>query len=194
MPAYVEEKSESVRNDEEFTKLNEMVEEVMTSNGFLLNEKNSSDNETDDQFYDYVQAYEKDEVMCVATSDPDLGASSPEAPFSSLFNFSCFDNIALDEAYAEQIPFLKVLDAKNIVVSNIKINGDKATMGVAGRRTGAMMFMYKSGENWVPIIKGGLQAVPECGALEENNIPEEYWIDCYDKDGTIRKGAFSMEE
>lgn len=172
-------------NKSEVTKLNSVVRKIMLTNGFNLNTLNSSLNESDNKFYDYVQAYEKGDTKCIVTSSPDVGYGSGETKSYSRFTVSCFNDSELQIAYDKQVPFLKGLNKRDAVVSNIKVNGDKASMSINWRRTGATAFMYKLGDEWKEIITG--QAVPNCSELVKNNVPEKYWITCYNSDGTERK-------
>lgn len=177
-------------NKEEFGRLNTIARDIMLSSKFTLNTLNSSESESDKKYYDYVQAYEKGNEKCVATSSPDVGAGANEDRFYSKFTFSCFTNEELQAAYDLQIPFLKGLNRKNSVVSLIEVKGDRATMGIHGRRTGAVAFMYKSGSEWKTVIIA--QAVPGCDELIANGVPQEFWVDCYDSNNKIRKGGFNQ--
>ena len=43
----------------------EIVDQVFKNYGYILNVRNSSENKFDTQFYDYIQAYEKNDEECV---------------------------------------------------------------------------------------------------------------------------------
>ncbi len=177
-------------NKNEFTILNSIVKDEMIKNGFTLNNLNSSGNEEDTKFYDYVLAYEKDDVKCVVTSSPDVGHGADDTKDYSEFSFSCFSNDLLNNAYEKQTPFLKGLQEKDAVVSHIKIQGNRAQMALNWRRTGAVAFMYKDGEDWRKVIVA--QGIPSCSELEQNSVPQEYWVDCFQVDNQIRKGSFNF--
>ncbi len=178
-------------NQEVMTKLQKIVNDEMVKNGWKSNTINSSTSQSDTRFYDYVQAYEKDELKCVATTSPDVGSSGDEE-FYSTFKFGCFDNTDLQKAYDAQTPFLKGLNEKDSVVRDIKIKGPRASLTVHWRRTGAVGWMYNENGVWKKVIV--TQAVPECTDLEKNGVPQEFWIDCYNSlsTGEIRKGSFDF--
>lgn len=178
-------------NKIEFTKLNSIVKQAMQTNGFSFNSLNSSSSESDGKYYDYVQAYEKGEIKCLATSSPDVGHGSDETKFYSSFTFSCFKDADLQSAYAKQSPFLKGLNAKEAVVSNIRINGNRATMSINWRRTGASVWMYRVGNEWKKVIIA--QAIPMCAELEKNNVPKEFWITCFDSNNKEVPGSFNFD-
>ncbi len=162
------------------------VGEIMKEKGFVLNEMNSSENIQDTKFYDYVRAYQRDDEKCLITASPDVGTSVEGTPFHSTFTLGCFDGAVFQTSYEEQIPFLKGLNDKNAVIRNIQVKGNMASMAINWRRTGAVAFMYRLGNEWKKIIIA--QGVPSCSELEENKVPKEYWIDCFGAGGEIIKG------
>jgi hypothetical protein len=181
----------NAQNQKVMARLQKIVDDEMTSDGWKINTINSSTSPSDTRFYDYVQAYEKGDLKCVATSSPDVG-SSGEKEFYSTFNLGCFDNSALQQAYDVQVPFLKGLNEKDAVVSDIKTKGPRASMNVHWRRTGARGWMYNENGMWKKIIV--TQAVPGCDQLEQNGVPQEYWITCYPNNSgsEMRQGSFDF--
>jgi hypothetical protein len=158
----------------------------MTSQGFQKNTKNSSFSLTDTKYVDYVQAYEKSKTKCTVSVDPGtsgLGGSTDSALYFSI-SVGCTDDF--DTSYAEQVPFLKALNERESVLSRIMVKDNFATMALNFRRTGAAVFMYKSGGEWRKAAIG--QSVPLCDELTKANVPQEFWVDCYEAGGNLRKG------
>ena len=92
-------------------------------------------------------------------------------------------NENFDQAYNTQKAFLDVLkneaeiDIKNIYISSISIEGNKASLAlneVSGG--GAVAFMYKTDKGWRFISAG--QGMPSCTEMEARQVPKEYW-NCY---------------
>ena len=163
---------------------------VMKKNNLSLNALNSSSSETDKKYYDYIQAYDGPNIYCTILTNPDrFGDDSTGGKMVIEMRVNCVNEKKYQAAYDQQVPFLKGLNDKTGVLSNIKIKNDKvASMSLNWRRTGATAFMYKSGSDWKKIIIA--QAVPECIELVKNNVPKEFWVECYDKDNNIQpKGS-----
>lgn len=179
------------QNKVESKKINDRVSSIMKNIGFKINVKNSSKSIEDEEFYDYVQAFELNDIKCVATSSPDVSKGMNEPQFYSIFEFSCFDNAQLQKEYLFQSPFLKTLGYKESVIYDVQINGDKASMGVRGRRSGGRAFMYKDSEGWELITAGN--GYPTCEEQEKKSIPEEFSFDCVDSNGKLKKGNFLID-
>lgn len=190
----------SIKNSENMDSINinthrsisKIIENVLLNNGFTLNKTNSSLSESDTKYYDYVQAYEKDNYNCVATSniaDGVMGDAKNQGMYS-IFKFSCFDDSQLKVAYDQQLPFLKVLNT-DMVISSLKINGDEALLNVSARRTGGIAFMYKTNDQWIIIHQG--QDIPSCESLTAKAIPTNHWPNCYYQNGTTKSGTFSIK-
>lgn len=183
--------NESEEYNQVFDKLNKIVKEDLSKNGFTLNPKNSSKNKKDDRMFDYIQAYESENFICVTVS--------PVIEDSNFFKFRClsFDQITL--AREKQLPFLKILKANStidkntdFVITSLKIVDDEAKANINFRRTGFITLFYQDNNGWRKIFSG--QDNPMCDELSKNNIPAEHWPDCYlDQQGNIKKGSFKIK-
>ncbi len=156
-------------------KLSENIKLIMTSSGFSLNQKNSSKSITDDQFYDYVQAYEKGDTKCTFTANPDCGGSSNEVSMHYNFTFTCTNSF--DKNYQEQAPYLKGLKITNAVIHVEKKVGDYAFINVNNRRSGHYVIAQLINGAWTEISSG--QDVPNCETMQEHQVPKEIYGDCY---------------
>lgn len=162
---------------------------IMKKNNLSLNALNSSTSETDKKYYDYIQAYEGPNIYCAILTNPDrFGDDSTGGKSVIEMKVNCADDKTYQVAYNQQIPFLKGLNDKNAIVSHLEVKNNVASLALNDRRTGATAFMYKSGNEWKKIIIA--QAVPLCDELVKNNVPKEFWVECYDKDNNIQpKGS-----
>ena len=170
-------------------KFQELSAVIMKKNNLSLNALNSSSSETDRKYYDYIQAYDGSNIYCTILTNPDrFGDDSTGGKMVIEMRVNCVDDKKYQAAYDQQVPFLKGLNDKNAIVSHIEVKNNVASLALNNRRTGATAFMYKSGNDWKKIIVA--QAVPECTELVKNNIPKEFWVECYDKDNNIQsKGS-----
>lgn len=169
--------------------LNKIVANILLQK-FTLDKNNSSLSETDNSFYDYIQAYNFDNLKCIATSSGDESIVGENN--ESNFDFSCITDEQINIAYSEQLPFLKVLNyGIDMAIANITIKNNMAEMSVRGRRTGGLAFMYKNNNQWILIAEGN--GFPSCNELEEKKIPIKYWVSCTDSSNNIIKGNFNVD-
>ncbi len=148
-----------------------IADEVLTAREFNLNERNSSDNETDRQFYDYVRAYEKGDELCVVRVDPDYGSSGcTENMFMcNTIEITCGNDLAGSQA--KQRPFLEALDLKNkeSVATVISQDDPFYQIGMHGRRAGSAAVLKEEGDSYRVIYIG--QEGPPCELMDKERIP-----------------------
>ncbi len=152
-------------------KLNDLISKIFLSNDFILNTLNTSKSEAHNDFYDYVVAFQKGETRCILKTDGDDGKYSVEC--SNRFQ----------EAYKEQIPYLKVLNNRDLIVNIEERMGDFVGLNVHFRRTGFFAIMKDDGKEIKLIFKG--QELPPCDLMIENQVPKEIYKACYDVSGNI---------
>ncbi len=151
--------------------LNNLISKIFLDNDFALNTLNTSKSETDNEFYDYVVAFQKDETRCILKTNGDYGE----------YTISCSNSF--QEAYEKQIPYLKALNNRNSIVSVRERIGDFVWLNVHLRRTGYLALMKDNGEEIKLIFTG--QEAPFCDLMIENQVPKEVYGACYDASGNI---------
>ncbi len=162
------------RFDSSLISLSALFPTFMQQQGFTKNNRNSSASLTDDQFYDYVQAYEKDGVKCILTANPDCSGITDDNMWQTI-SFSCTSNY--DENHAIQVPILKDLDIKDAVVSISKQAGNFAKIQVHYRRTGHYMIAVKENGIWKELYRG--QDTPSCSLMNQYKVPKEVYESCF---------------
>ena len=145
--------------------LNNAISRMFIDNGFKLNIENSSGSKTD-RFYDYVVAFKKDETRCTLTINGDDG------------NLDVACSNQFQEAYEEQIPYLRGLNDRNDVVELRKKIGDFVYLSVHARRAGYAVIGKMEGEKMEVIYTG--QDTPDCDLMNKNKVPKEIYKDCHD--------------
>lgn len=141
------------------TGLAEGIRHVMSSSGFSMNKRNSSQSIADDRFYDYVQAYEKGDMKCTLTADPDEFA----------WSFVCTNSLAKN--YQEQAPYLKDMNITGAVIRVKKKIGDYAKIDVHSRRMGGFIIAQRIDGVWTALFSGNDS--PDCRKMREHQVPQE---------------------
>jgi len=154
------------------------VSRVMMQNGFEANLENSSESIEDDQFYDYIQAYQKEGTRCVFTASPDCGAAGDEDRFYHILSFACTDQF--DSNYQEQAPYLKDLEIEKAVIRISKKSGNFVKLAVNYRRSGFLVFAKLIDGKWTQIHAGHTE--PPCDVAEQYQVPSEFMDTCWDQD------------
>lgn len=156
------------------------VDEVMKQNGYTSNTTNSSTSITDKQFYDYIQAYQKDEARCVFTASPDCGFSSKDKVERAYNNFSFACTNQFDENYEEQAVYLKDLGIKDAVVHVSHKSDTFVSLAVSYRRTGHQVIAKLVDGRWTKVHAG--QDIPMCDVVNKYKIPKEFADNCWDEE------------
>ncbi|MFH1462132.1 MAG: hypothetical protein ABIG08_00290 [bacterium] len=151
--------------------LNYLISKILLDNSFALNAANTSESEENNDFYDYVVAFQKGGTRCTLTTDGDFGK----------YSVACSNRF--QEAYEEQTPYLKVLDNREVIVSVKERIGDFVWLSVHLRRTGYLALMKDRGGEIKLIFTG--QEEPPCDLMIENKVPKEVYGACYDDFGNI---------
>lgn len=155
--------------------LGQKINVIMEQNGFKINQQNSSKSIADEQFYDYIQAYEKNPLKCVFVANPDCGKLTGEAKMHYTFSFSCTDQFAKN--YQEQAPYLKDLKIKDAIIHVEKRVGDFVKLNVNYRRSGYFTAAKLVNGKWQELYSG--QDNPSCEIVNKYKIPKEILPDCY---------------
>ena len=160
--------------------LNKIVKNNLSRHGFKINTRNSSKNKDDNQFYDYIQAYESGQFICLAESPiiEEMG---------NWFHFYCFTSDQVKAARERQLPFIKILQSKNSIIYDLEIIDNYAKGNHHARRVGSTAYFYKNNNQWE--LLWDYQDLPMCTEFSEKNIPTKYWTDCYDQQMNIHKGS-----
>jgi len=149
------------------------IDEVMKQNGFNPNSKNSSESIEDDQFYDYIQAYENNDIKCILKASPDCVRDS-QAPMHYAYSFACTDNFTKN--YQKQAPYLKDLNIDNAIIHIQNKTQNFVRLSVHRRRTGYYLIAKKVNGDWQKIISG--QEAPSCKLVEKHQVPEKIAPNC----------------
>lgn|GEM_PF-3524993 len=165
--------------------------DVFEGRGFILNDDNSSADVWDNRLYDYVQAYEKDGEMCRITVNTDC-MSYKGSGFNVAHGIYISCGSGLEEARAEQMPFLEALDLKDkkTVVRIRKQVGDFFEVGISPQRTGAVAVVKKESDSYRVLFVG--QEAPSCEIIDTENIPGEVLSSigngsCFESNGEYRR-------
>jgi hypothetical protein len=156
-------------------KIGTEVKNVFLKNGYKFNQLNSSKDLDDGQFYDYIQAYEKDNVKCTFVVDPDC-SGNVDGPVTQKIYIVCTDHY--NDNYEQQAGIAKDLSVKNEVIEIRKRIDSAAYIDVRGRRSGYYIIAkLEPNGHWKKIFAG--QDIPPCKDLKENNIPKEIASNCW---------------
>jgi hypothetical protein len=160
--------------------------QIFEKEGFKVNSLNSSNSIEDNKYYDYIQAYEKDDIKCILELNGDIESYEP-----SRFGFSpenryyavnvyikCVENNNFNEAYSQQSKFLKDLNLKNEVVDRINQIGNFARLSIHARRSGYYMIVKLINGKWIEVFAG--QDFPPCDVLDKYKVPKEIESGCFD--------------
>ena len=154
------------------------VDNIFTEKGFKINDINSSNSIEDDTFYDYVKAYEKGNIKCTLTSNPDCYAEEYKEEntiFIQNIRIACTNKY--EESLQRQSSYLKDLGIKDAIVNVEVEKGDFIRFNIGLRRTGYYIIAKNENGKWNEIFKG--QDIPSCELINEYNIPEEIYKECY---------------
>ncbi len=154
--------------------------EVMKKLKFNKNVKNSSANPSDDKFYSYIKAYENDKTVCLIEIRPDYFSDSEDSKSRYQTEIKCISKENLEQAYNEQAPILRDLGLTNgeSFITIVRQYGDFINLNVNFRVTGYFTLAKKENGHYKGIFSG--QDSPECSVLRDNNVPAEFYNDCYE--------------
>jgi len=152
-----------------------IVDKIFMENNYKVNSLNSSISFKDDKFYNYVKAYEKEEIKCVLTATPDCPSGDPEKEPHNYLSVVCTDSY--EKNYQEQVSLLRDLNIKDAVINVSKIKDDFVYLNINLRRTGYYMIAKKENGKWKEIFSG--QDYPQCSLMEKYKVPKEIYLDCY---------------
>ncbi|MFA5932660.1 MAG: hypothetical protein WCV81_00170 [Microgenomates group bacterium] len=151
------------------------VSKIFQNNGFTLNKTNSSISLDDDRFYDYIQAFEKDDIYCTLVGDPDCSGNTGSTNFYQTISVTCTNQFAKN--YQDQIPYLSDLNIKDGVIHLATTYGDFVYIAQNFRRTGHYIIAKKENSKWVKLIEG--QDVPSCETVNKERVPHQIMEECY---------------
>lgn len=157
----------------ETTSILESISSYFIEQGFRKNDSNSSDSIADKTFYDFVLAFENDTEKCVLSVSPDESyynlAGEEGMKVVPNIIVSCSDLPAFQTSYAQQIPFLKAVNERNVIIQIEAETESAAKASVKYRRTGSFALFSKMNGNWEMIYKG--QDQPSCQVLKAYAFP-----------------------
>lgn len=155
-------------------KLREHIAAKMTSLGFIRYGKSSSIDMSDDSYYDFIEAFQKNDIVCEFIVDGDSYSSTG-------VSFACSDQ--LKSSTEEQLPYLEAIPKNDeAVIADIgKSSGDFVIIDVGMRREGYGAILKKENGHYELITKG--QEAPSCDIVEKNDVPNDLVPVCYDVDG-----------
>ena len=155
----------------------EIIEQTLLDDGFIKNEKNSSIDENDERLYDYISAYQKNDIICTFIVRSEI--HSDEKNHSKYIWSQLIFSNELEEYYNKQKQILDDLNLKNKpVVISIKRQMDNFYyINVNYRRTGHYIIAQKINGKFEEIV-GGQDYIP-CTTAEEFNIPEYIYEKCF---------------
>jgi hypothetical protein len=164
-----------------FERINLIVKNKMLSEGFRLNELNSNsgfEGASNKDYIDYIQAYEKPGLKCVEKANRDIQANQSNDFLK--YDFACTTDAKIDENYKAHAPFIDLItngiERNTYAISSLSIEGERASAGVQGRRSGAVARFYNEGNIWKLIHIG--QSEPDCSALEKRGVPKKFQEGC----------------
>jgi hypothetical protein len=152
------------------------VDEVMQRAGFTVNDKNTSDSLADDQFVDYVRAYERENTKAVLVINTDCW-SDDGSGYSPLYYSSFFSMTDdFDANYESQSPYLIDLNLKDVVIHVSNVVDDWAWINVNYRRSGHYVIAEKANGKWVERFGG--QDLISCTLRNDLKIPIQLAPEC----------------
>ncbi|MFW0862489.1 MAG: GIN domain-containing protein [Candidatus Komeilibacteria bacterium] len=166
----------------------DITKQVLYTRGFVLNESNSSTNEIDKRFYDYVRAYKNDDELCVVKVNPDYGSygCTDNIYMCNTVEITCGNDLAGSQV--QQRPFLEALELQNkeTIVQIMKQIGDFYKVAISYRRTGSAGVVKKEDSGLRLLYTS--QEEPYCQIVETERIPsnvlEGFEINgCWTEDG-----------
>jgi hypothetical protein len=174
-----------------FEKELSIAKRVFTERGFVLDKTNSSTSTSDRSFYDYVQAYKKDDELCKVVANPDCSSyEGSNGQVEHQLRVSCGNTFA--KARAEQLPFLEALELKdkNGIVKIRNQNEAFFEIGLGWLRTGSTAILKKEDDTYRVLFIG--QESPSCNLIDEEKIPSEVLSSigkggCFVDDGEYRE-------
>lgn len=158
------------------------IKEQFLHNGFVINRLNTSDSYTDNQFYDYIEAYEKNNFKCTLVVSPDCGGFFT-TDLVLTTRVVCTDQ--LDKNLAIQKPIIEDLNLKDgESINYIKSSGNFVYLSIRGRGTGGYYIIAEKINNgWVAIMKG--QELPDCSWVKNKKIPFDIVESCNQDDKVV---------
>jgi hypothetical protein len=147
-------------------KVSRLINDQFLKDGWVLNSKNSSKSISSGEFYDYIQAYTKNDWKCIVVTNKDSSGNTKDGWIIDI-RVSCFDSFEKD--YQEQKPILSDLNLRSETIGLGKIIDNFMLIGERGRRAGGIRVIKKENEKWVTVVLG---APPPCSAIQTFNIPK----------------------
>ncbi|KUK79758.1 MAG: hypothetical protein XD95_0146 [Microgenomates bacterium 39_7] len=164
----------------ETSKIVETVSSYFANQGYSQNRNNSSDNVTDDAYYDFIRGFENNNEKCLLLVKPDESYYQDEnKQMVAVPNIvvSCSNSSSVDASYNKQINYLKAMNDRKAVIYIQEETDSAAKANVNWRRTGAFALFSKKNGNWEMIYLG--QDRPSCQLLEEYDFPKKIHDSCF---------------
>lgn len=167
-------------HEESYTKkIIDSFENYMKNKGLNKSVKNSSTSFTESEFTDYILSYEKSESRCQLRVNSDM--NQEEYDFRKNIDdlderysitISCSEG-TYQKNYKYQLPFLKAINNKDLLIYKVKQYGSFAYVGVSstGLRGGMHYILFNNNGTWKQIDKG--QESSPCSLWDKYDIPDE---------------------
>ena len=151
-----------------------IAKQIFKSQSYVLNKRNSSENEFDTQFYDYIQAYEKNDEVCVINVNSEYGSygcknAGLDSGMCYKMSVSCSKDFVVTQSL--QRPFLEALELQNkeTVIRVISKEEPFYQLAISGRRAGSAGVLKKEGDVYRVLFIG--QEAPPCDIIDKESIP-----------------------
>lgn len=151
------------------------LNKTFIDNGYTKNVLNSSKSLTDDRFYDYIQAYQKDNTRCTIVGNADCSGTKSDSIMYQTITIMCTDQY--DQNYQQQAQLLKDLNIKDTIIHVKTQVNDFVNLNVNYRRAGHFIIAQKQAGKWQQIFSGQDQI--NCELVKKYQIPQEIYEDCY---------------
>ena len=149
-------------------KIGSLINSQFVKDGWAFNQQNSSKSISSGEFYDYVQAYTKDDWKCLIVTDGDLSGNSTDGWIRDI-RVSCFDDLEYKKDYQEQQPILSDLNLRDEAISVGQIINNFMLISERGRRAGGLRVIKKENGKWTTVTLG---SPPLCSDIQKFDIPK----------------------
>lgn len=166
--------------DEDVYKMKEdlfqIIGKLFIQNGYSLSKANTSNVDTQGQFYYFQDSYEKDDIKCSILTDPQCSSLIRIARNLSVTNYvTCSDQ--LDKNIAVQKPLIELFNLKESTAEIRDSYGDFRKYEILYRQGSTPMVAKMVDNTWKEIYSTMDQ--PDCSIVNKYKVPKEIEKDCY---------------
>lgn len=171
-----------------FTRVNqqlmEQIETTLLAAGWVKNDLNTSLAIDHENYSPFTQAYENDRYIALYRANFDCVVNSQwelENNFAhNEFQFIYAQKTDLAASYQEQIAFLRDLELTNVIITQIKREGDWARLTVADDHISWEVVARMINDQWTAVLTA--YDLADCQTLIEQQIPVSIMGVCYDEE------------